>query len=469
MALKQIAFGDSFAGMLIDGVEETPFVVATLTYNENRGIRIEVPYIHHFNAEQFKSADKWFDARIPPTNLLFVAKDCNISLFGCNYSGHSMNFGHGFSMGIIAPDEIVLKDRDGDLSDDLTFEQCKSEVDGLYEWTPMRAVKHESTLDENRRIKKVTVTAESDEGLSWDQGDAKMALIVDWATSNTEAGKFQIFERVNLVSRFLDPRQFGDHLAEQRKILSLLTLLFGRGVRFRRHRVQDSRFTEKTLNGTVVGRESFYDLISRRTVRDFSQPKPTEKELGRPIADMAQVGVEGLIRWNEHYESWRRVIEPTVSALSLPGAVLENTVVNASMSLEAAGNLLGYFSGEEVTRNSSRPTMATFAFRALASLNLDWCDISASAVGLARAIANNYNTIKHYDRGQFPDAAQTYVISRVATMIVRLLAVNLIDPSGQLIREYADISLFTELKTTFKQLELYIEDTGDFVKYPSGG
>lgn len=465
MALRELSIGDSLAGVLVDGMEDTPFVVATLTYTETRGVRIEVPYIYRAQTEQFRSAETWFDTGTPPNNLAFLTKGGTLSLFGCQYSGHSMNIGQGYSMGIIAPDEVVLKGRDGTFADPLAVTQCKSEIDGLSEWTGFKAVDHERFTDGHGRIQKVVVTAKSVEGLSWRQGDATMTLSTTWSTSKSSPG-FQISERVTLESSFSAPRAFADHLAEQRKVLSLLTLMFGRPVHFRRHEIRDDRFPDKTLSGGGIGK-SFHELISRRTVREFSQPRPTVKELGRPLAFMVQVGVSGLTQWNQNYQDWKRFIEPTVSALRTSGGVLENIVVNASMSLEAAGNLLGPVSGEEETLNrAGRPTIATHVFRSIASLDLDWSKVSESVVGLSRAIAKNYNTIKHYDRGEFPDPSQTYVVSMVATTVVRLLALRLLDPSGQLVREYGKTSDFASLAEVFEQQDLFVEDSGAFTGYP---
>ncbi|MFF7192607.1 hypothetical protein ACFZAM_02665 [Streptomyces sp. NPDC008079] len=466
MPIKSLKFGDSLAGLLVDGIDETPFVVATLTYTENQGVRIEVPYAHHANSEQFAIAERWFDTETPPRNLIFMTQDGQLSLFNCRYSGHSMNIGQGFATGYISPGEVILNARDGDLNDELLVSRLSSEIDGLSEWTHFRAIRHERETDEDSRIRRITVTAESVERLSWNQGAATMTLETSWSTSDSALG-FQIIEWVALESRFATPTPVSHHLAEQKKLITLLTLMFGKPIYFRRHKIKDARFTDKTLAGKIVG-EAFYELVSHRTTRDAAHPKPTARDLGRPIVHMAQIGEDGLRRWNNSYEEWKRFIQPSVSVLSRPGAFIENIVVNNSMSLEAAGNLLGHADGEESTHTTRRrPTTATFNFRALAALGLDWEGVSASITGLAKAIANNYNTIKHYDRGEFPDPAQTLIVSKIVLVIAQLLAVKLVDPSGQLIEDYEKSFSFKELRKICKRQDLYIEDSGEFTNYPS--
>ncbi|MGW7519719.1 ApeA N-terminal domain 1-containing protein [Streptomyces sp. NPDC054796] len=469
MALEKLEFGDSLAGLLIDGVDETPFVVATLTYSEDRGVRIEVPYLHHSETGQFKVAENWFDSGATPKNLAFVTRGGTLSLFGCRYSGHSMNFGHGYAMGYITPDEVVMHGRDGNFSDDLTVSEFASELDGLPEWTRFRSVTHERETGDDGRLRRVTVTAKNVEEFSWDQNDATMYLKAVWSSSpsSVSSPEFRITEWVSLGSRFTSPRPLSEHLTEHRKVASLIKLNFGQAIYFRRHKIRDSRFPDKLLSGEHVG-NSFREAICRQTFRDSLQPKPSAKKLRRPIFHLAQVSEEGVRGWSESYTTWKRFIEPSVSVLSRPRAALEDIVVNASMSLEAAGILLGHASGEEETHSrSGKPTTATYTFRGIASLGLDWRGIAETPVGLARAIANNYNTIKHYDRGEFPDQRETYFVSQVAMMVVRLLAVNLVDPSGQLVQQYGASSPFDDLRETCRLNSLFVDRLGKFVDYPT--
>jgi hypothetical protein len=62
-------------------------------------------------------------------------------------------------------------------------------------------------------------------------------------------------------------------------------------------------------------------------------------------------------------------------------------------------------------------------YRCLDALDVLWPERIRDRVGLARAIANNYNDVKHYDRGDFPEHSETYAVSEINQMIVRLLAI----------------------------------------------
>jgi hypothetical protein len=155
-----------------------------------------------------------------------------------------------------------------------------------------------------------------------------------------------------------------------------------------------------------------------------------------------------------------------VGVLNRPNAVLEELVVNASMSLEAAGNIIGPVPQEANISRARKPTTAVLNYRSISSLGLDLSGISESPDGLARAIANNYNTIKHYDRGEFPEPLETYTVSLLVVMIARLVAVNLVDPTGGLSQRFWSRIAAPELKEFCRQRDVFIDSAGHFTKYP---
>lgn len=74
MAIERLNFGESRAGLLIDGVEQTPFVGATLRLEEV-GVEVEVPYLPGDQFPQFAHVDEWFRHRTPPTNMLLRTRE----------------------------------------------------------------------------------------------------------------------------------------------------------------------------------------------------------------------------------------------------------------------------------------------------------------------------------------------------------------------------------------------------------
>lgn len=465
---RPIEFGDSITGMLIDGTEGTPYVAATLKFNESTGVQIEVPYLDLPGNSQFEATAKWFNSERPPKNLLLTSLDADISLYDCRYSGHTINYPTGIGLGKVTPSELVLHGRDGDFHDRLEVEEFRSRIDGLIDWTRYGSIKRSADTDNQHRVKKVTIEVASLDELSWHQGKAAMKISSDWNVDSARNG-LSITESVSLTSGFERPKPVVEHLAEHRKVSALLSFIFGTATYFRRHDIKDSRFNRKTLDGRAV-ETPFYQLVSRSTVKEQARPTLSRKKLTHPLVDFKTVGSSGLENWSNDHDTWARFIRPAISALNRPGAILENLVVNAAMSMEAAGNLIGQIEGESSTyTKNGKPSTATYMYRCLVNTGWNWSSLCSSMVGMARAIANNYNTIKHFDRGQFPDPTETYLVSSVTALTVRMLAIRIARPDLEPADLFgARIYDFDRLEDEFNAYGLSVNGEGKFVSRPSG-
>lgn len=468
MTVEKLPFGKSLAGLLVDGVTGTPYAGSTLRMDEPNGPVIEVPYIQDEPTGQFEPVQAWFSTRTPPENMLLKTAEGDVSLFEVQWLGHSMKIGHGVSLGKLRPTEIALAQRKADLSTPLLVSEVRSHIDGLKEWSGFNAINHESETDDNGLVQKVVVEVASLDSVEWSQGDATMTLQTDWRTANPETAddpSFGIFEWVVLDSKFAEPAPFFDHLVEQRKVVHLLVLLFDGAIHFRKHHVRDKTFAVRYGNGLI--HYPFVELISRRTVREYAEMRPTKADLQHPLVSLRQLGPDALTRWAKEYETWRRFILPTVGVLGRRGVFVEDLVVSLSMSLEAGGHLIGVREGEEVTHSKSgRTTTATYVYRCLHSLDVDWGEHVESLVGLARAAANTYNSIKHFDRGEFPNNDETYLISIVLRQVVRLMVLDILDPSGALLKNFREEEKLWRIHENFKNYELRILDDGKWKTAP---
>ncbi|MEV3896122.1 hypothetical protein [Streptomyces anulatus] len=464
-ARRNINFGDSITGMLVDGVEETPYVAATLTLNEETGLRVAVPYVDELR-ESHNSTSAWFEGEMPPRNLLLVSLEGNISLFGCKYSGHSVNLSYGVGVGKITPSEMVLGHRDGDHEDPLLVKELRSEIDGLRELTGFSSIKQSGVTDEEGRTKKVTIEISALQEMAWSQGSAEMKFASNWVLNPVQSG-LAIDDGVGLVSRFPEGQSIDTHLREHRKVASLLSFLFGCPIYFRRHEVRDPRFAQKTMTERVVD-IPFRQVVTQNTVKDHAKPVPPKRRLQNPLARGEVINGSALEAWSNSYEEWGRFIFPALSSLNRPGAILENLVVNAAMSMEAAGSLIGSVSGEADTYTpGGKPKTATFMYRCLVRTGWRWGELCDSVTGLAQAIANNYNTIKHFDRGEFPSQVETYLIGSTMNLVVRMLAVRLANPSDNTSVLFGDfIHDFEGLKEDFANHGLRVNDSGNFTAHP---
>jgi len=463
--MPHLEFGASIAGLLVDGVEETPYVGATLRLLDPRGVEVEVPYFSRHKAPQFTNVDEWFSTQTPPKNMLLYAPEGAISLFDVAWGGHSENWGGvRTSVGTLRPSEAVLGRREGPLEDPLLMAQMHSRIDGLNEWTRLSSVSHESETDENNHIQAVTYKLRSPESVEWQQGEARLTLRGGWTIAddyNAVRHQTRIEDTVTVVSEFDEPRSFWDHFVEQRKVATLLVFLYGRPISFREHRLRDDRFAARMNNGRIYDHPR-YEIISRHTIRDRTVPVPTRKELGRPIAHLGQITGEGLHAWSNAYEPWSRFILPSMSVVGRTSPYIEDLVVSTSMGLEAAGGILGEQGGEGPTLNRrGNPTTSTYVYRVLHHLALNWGEVG-SEIGLARAVANNYNDVKHADRGDFPDNDATFLVSRVNRLVVRLLALTLTGRGDELLEPYRTGGEMWSIKEDFRLNHLGVNEDGSW-------
>lgn len=387
-------------------------------------------------------------------------------MFDVAWSGHSeMWGGTKASLGKLRPQEVVFAPRGAALADKLEVAEVRSYVDGLSRWTRASAISTESEHDGEGRVQSVTIRLTGESLLTWSQGAATMELKSHWTHSPVRDGVTAITtlaDSVTLESRFESgSRPFWDHFVEQRKVANLLVFLFGGPIFFRRHQVRDQVFREHYGDRVHL---PFRELLSRNTFRDRTRPVPSTKDLGRPLVAFETLGAAGLTRWAEVYEKWARFILPSVAILRRREAYVEDRVISTSLSMEAAGRLLGPRDGERETLWKGRPTTATFAYRCLRELDLVWPTRTGALTGMARALAHNYNKLKHADRGEFPDNSETYLVSSINAFVVRSLALSLTCSSGSLREVLQQSSEMSELAQLFDEERLSILIDGSWKK-----
>jgi hypothetical protein len=230
------------SGVLVDGVEGTPYVVATLYY-DSAGVHVAVPYVSDPSVGQFSTVDEWFgrfgDSAVP-VNLRYQDTELHASFFGTQYRGGNSNLFEGTSVGRFSVDSTVVGRATGPIDEPLLVTEMQSRVDGLYEWTQFRAADVKPEHDQHGRVTRLEITVESTQKLSWKHGAATVELGTDWA--GLESGKALFDEWVTLSTRFDSPAPVSDHIAVQASIRTLLAILFGSAIYFRRHVVASPQF-----------------------------------------------------------------------------------------------------------------------------------------------------------------------------------------------------------------------------------
>lgn len=445
-------------GLLADGRHDTYFIAGTISLDHQHGIRVEVPYSENPQSVQFEAARVWFEKEDVPQNLALYTGDGPVTLFDCKWAGRRMRSGT-VATGTFRVDEVLMAARDTDIAEPLLVTACRSRLDGLGAATSLSAAREDIEYDDSNRFTSWTIRLESPDPIEWNSGEATMRVVAGWRVDHRSSARRQVIDvDATLESEFANPTGFGKHYAEQAKVRSLLTLLFGHGMFFRDHTVQDHSITTKAENGRVID-HPYIELLSSRTLAQRARPKPAPEKLYRPLLTLDHIGPEGLQTWCERYDEWERFIAPIVAMISRRDRLLEESLLNAAMSLEAAGNLLGRQPDEK--KLSLSRTEKPF-YRCLAHLRVGWGGYIASDAGLARALANNYNTIKHANIGPFPNPAETMLTLRVAELVARLVAIDLTGAAAAAIDEYRKGNDLWQIQSAFDANGLRIADDGSW-------
>lgn len=144
MGVERLEFGSSLSGLLVDGIDGTPYVGATVRMTKDKGIVVEVPYLPDIGIAQFDHVQEWFGSRTPPNNMLLLTHEGTISLFGITWSGHSETWGGSrASVGSLRPALTVLGRRDAELAAPLVMNEMHSWSDGLNAWSGLSSVRTE--------------------------------------------------------------------------------------------------------------------------------------------------------------------------------------------------------------------------------------------------------------------------------------------------------------------------------------
>lgn len=464
MAITSLTPGQSYVGLLIDGVDGTPYTGATLRMEE-RGPVVDVPFISRDETGQFAHVDEWFRTQTPPQNLILHTPDGMIGLYGIRWRGHSVR--SGVSLGQLTPSETLLGRYEGSLSEPFKVAEARSAVDGLRQWTQLYGITSDREIGEDGTedlVVRVTTGVES----TWQQGEATMSLMSDWRTAAPDVDPhsgLNISTQPVLVSKFPEPRPLNDHINEQRKVVHLLTLIAGSPIHFRQHHVGDEQIVLRSMGATVLGHPKV-EAISSHTVQDYAQPRPNKNALDKMLTRFSDVGEAGMVRWNEQYEPWKKFILPAAGDFGRTGSFMEDTIISMSMSLEAAGKMIGERPGENDTYEHNRPITATQVYRCLDVIGVSWGEIGNNA-GIARGIARTYNSIKHFNSGEYPDAAVSHLVSGITQMIVRLMTLHLLDESGSLLAQYREVGAMRDLENRAKHYRLSFDARGNIVSTES--
>ncbi|WP_341934026.1 hypothetical protein MRBLWO14_003143 [Microbacterium sp. LWO14-1.2] len=385
--------------------------VAAALVSDHAGALLRIPYVRNPNAPgtgRFSTVSQWFhhnESAIPST-IIFTDARGSVTLNGVRFAGSSGG----------AVDEGRLRARTVIFNNPRTFQdeyrvgQVTSMIDGLQEFAGFRPVSLDVTRVDNRN--RVTVVVEADEHVDWEVDDVAYEVSANASWEGQEGTRFTIHNAAPLLTTTIrNGATPAEHLQAQRPIRALLILAHGRALFWRQHLLRDEEFPTWMMAGEPQAASSVPVQLAA-TVREAERTPTPDRDLVSPLLSLSDVGPDGMSRWVRLYgeDNFRRAVEPVVEVLNGATKFLEPQLMMLAISLDR-------FGAHSFADGRQRRLSQTI-LRCIERANLDWPSIGPR-VGIAKALANMNNDLKHPDRGSYPDGDALAVMVDLAKVIAR--------------------------------------------------
>ncbi|MDO8122671.1 hypothetical protein Q6346_15285 [Isoptericola sp. b490] len=402
------------------GRDGRPSLSAALTFDEKLGVRLLVPYVE--GVDQFAEASEWFRSTKPPESLLFVDDRGVVTLVGVRWRGHG---GPTYRTGTLSAD-LVIFGQPRKLKSEYAVRELRSRVDGLDGFASFSPIHYEFPAPGEP----VVIALEESEAVTWRSAGFSYALTPGATWSGISGRQFEAQSSATLVTSRSRPALPQEHLRAQWAVRDLLLIAHGKRLAWRSHQVVDEQFPVLTMDGRSHGPEpAIAQFVG--TVGQHTLPEPPSTSLAFPVLNLRVVGRRGLKRWTDLYadELFRRAVQPTAEVINGAAGFLEPQL----MMLASALDYFGYYRFGDGER---RPMWASIQ-KCLDGPGLDWPQIG-SREGIARAIANMDNDLKHPDRERRPAVDELACMVTLATVVARAQPFDLLGVEPGVVRQFID-------------------------------
>lgn len=450
--------GELRAGHLYDGIDDGfPDQAATLAFDEKRGLELAVPYLWESEGganPQYLKARQWFDFEKEelPKTLLYEDDRGSVTLTGAYPSGASWG---DYPIGRIRARASIFG-RPRTLQEEYKVEEFRSRIDGLEEFAGFHPVTidHQAAADGHLQT---TVLLDAAEVVEWQADGFRYAI----QSSLTWHGgrSFTVDDSRPFMSTTMEGGgTLRAHLHAQRPIRALLILAHGIRLAWRTHTVLDAEFPSWMSDGSDRGAHPV-EVQMAGTIEQQHLPMLTPTSLGLPALRLRDLGADRMRRWVELYgdSNFRRAVEPAVEVINGASEFLEPQLMMLAMSLD----YFGYFRWGDRRRRS----MADNIQKCLQDAHLDWPEIG-SQEGVARAIANANNDLKHPDRENTPDPDVLAGVTRLAEIIARAQVFDTLDLADEVRRQFVSGNDARHAVGIFTHNGITITDNGSCRRNP---
>lgn len=445
-------------GRLFDGVDDrVPDQSATLTFNRKYGAELAIPY--YFEPDggpnpQYRKTRKWFDLHNGslPGTLIFEDDEGYVTFVGTQSAGYS---GAGRVVGR-ARTQAAIFERPRTHRDEYFVKEFISSIDGLQEFARFNPIGHDRERGENGRFQ-TTVLIDTDESVEWEAGGFKYTIQSNVAWHGTPGRSFVVDDSNPYISTVSEMgASLSDHLEAQWAVRALLSLVHGKKLAWRSHKLRDDEFPLWMLDGSDHGAYSV-EVLMFGTVEQHRDPPPEQNAFVFSAFGLRDVGPDGMRAWIDLYsdEVFKQAVQPAVEVINGASRFLEPQLMMLAISLDR----FGYFRFGDKKRRPMHDNIV----KCLEAANLDWPQIG-SRLGIAKAISNVNNDLKHPDRESYPDTDVLAGVKELAESIVRAQLFDLLGVDERLRRRFVTGNDVQNAVRIFEQADITVTDDGVFVR-----
>lgn len=453
---------DVRVGRLFDGVDDTvPDQAATLTFDEKHGAELAIPYYYEQDGgpnPQYVKTREWFDMNkgTLPKTLLFEDNKGYVTLTGTMSGGYS---GLDRIVGRVKAQAAIFE-RPRNYKDEYPVREFISNIDGLRDFARFSPVQHEQEPGENGRYR-TTVVLNTNESVEWETAGFKYTIQSNVAWHGTPGRSFVIDDSSPYISTVSESGAvIADHFSAHWAVRALLSLVFGHNLAWRSHRLRDDEFPLWMMDGSDRGAHSV-EVQMYGTVAQHRDPVPKENAFAFSLFRLGDIGAEGMRKWIELYadEVFKQAVQPAAEVVNGASRFLEPQLMMLAISLDR----FGYYRFNDKRR---RP-MHDHIVKCLEAANLDWPEIG-SRIGIAKAISNVNNDLKHPDRESYPDTDILAGVKELAEVIARAQLFDLLGVDDKPRQQFTTGNDVRNAIGIFEHAKLTVTDEGEFVRGTQG-
>lgn len=457
---NELTPGDVRVGHISDGIDEGPVQSGTLTFDEEQGAQLLVPFLRDSpDAEtpQFARASTWFrftDGSKPPKTLLFFDNRGIVTLVDNRLGGASLG---SYPLGRLRP-QIVIFEQPRTFKEAYLVQDFKSTIDGLEEFAAFRPISFDTERSEDGY--RTTVVVEPRERVQWEAGGFTYTIRANVAWTGQDGRSFDIIDSQPYLQTTNEKGATPhDHLGAQWSVRALLTLIYGTKLAWRSHQLRDEEFPVWMLSGDAHA-PNFVDVHLAGTVKQHRWPEPDSAILQFPSVRLTDLGSEGMRRWVELYtnEVFERAVQPAVEVINGATSFLEPQLMMLAISLDR----LGQFRHGDRRRRAMWENIE----KCLIDAHLDWPEVG-SRKGIAMAISNINNDLKHPDRQGYPETQELAGAVYLSRIIVRAQLFDLLGLHARLREDFLGSNDARNAVDVFLRHGLRVDDEGHVIRSDS--